>query len=58
MGGELDGARYVSSTDWLAVGEGLIGFLLGLVVGVLVVLVRVVTGSPRNGRHTRRDAGD
>jgi hypothetical protein len=47
----------VSSTDWLAVGEGALGFLLGLVVGALYVLVRVVTGSG-NGRHTRRGAGE
>jgi hypothetical protein len=41
---------------WLAVGEGLIGFALGVVIGVVWVLVRIVTGgaAARNGRHRRR----
>jgi hypothetical protein len=57
VGGDVERAHYVTLTDWLAVGEGLLGFFLGIVVGVLYVLTRVVTGSGR-GRHTRRGTGE
>jgi hypothetical protein len=48
----------VSELDWLAVGEGLIGFLLGILVGVVWTLARVVTGGARNGRPVSRGAPD
>lgn len=45
----------MADTTWLAVGEGLIGFVVGVLVGVVYVLVRVVTG---NGRRRDREDGD
>jgi hypothetical protein len=46
----------VTPTDWLAVGEGAIGFALGLLIGVVWMLARVVTAGARarNGAHIRR----
>jgi hypothetical protein len=41
----------VNELDWLAVGEGLIGVALGILVGVVWTLARVVTGGARNGRY-------
>jgi hypothetical protein len=41
----------VNSVGWLAVGEGAIGFLLGLLIGVVWTLAKVVTGGARDGRH-------
>jgi hypothetical protein len=48
----------VNSVGWLAVGEGAIGFVLGVLVGVVWTLARVVTGGARNGRHVSRGTPD
>jgi hypothetical protein len=44
----------VSELDWLAVGEGLIGFALGLLTGTVWVLVHAC-GGWSHGRHVRRE---
>jgi hypothetical protein len=50
----------VNSVGWLAVGEGAIGFLLGLLIGVVWTLARVVTGGARvrDGSHVSRGTPD
>jgi hypothetical protein len=45
----------MTPTDWLAVGEGAIAFVLGILVGAVWVLGRAITGGlGSHGRHVRQ----
>jgi hypothetical protein len=46
----------VNEADWLAVGEGLIGVVLGFLVGAVWVLSRALDG--RTARRRRDNGGE